>query len=315
MAHASITNSRIQGAYRHSFWAEVYETVLAWYILRPTMVALIDPHRGKFNVTAKGGLVDEQYHDWTISVPYLILIGLNVVGFGFGLARIQWGPSDEISTNVLNLVWTCYNLLILGAAVSVASESKQIRRSHRVRLDLPALLHLQNGKVIRCRTEDFSEGGIALLMPDQACTMELECGAPVSITLWRGDEEYAFPARLGAKTNTLLRLRWELTSQDQEIALVQSTFGRADAWVTWAAGRRRDQPLKGLRKVLRVGLQGYLRLAKQIMPYGNAPYGNVPRGMAPDRKVALKWAALAGLPRWIGSLLPRHAPDTLEPAP
>ncbi len=29
MIHASLTNSKIQGKYRHSFWSEIYETVLA----------------------------------------------------------------------------------------------------------------------------------------------------------------------------------------------------------------------------------------------------------------------------------------------
>ena len=60
MIHASLTNSKIQGKYRHSFWSEIYETVLAWYIAPPTLVALINPHKGKFNVTAKGGLVEEE---------------------------------------------------------------------------------------------------------------------------------------------------------------------------------------------------------------------------------------------------------------
>ncbi len=59
MIHASLTNSKIQGKYRHSFWSEIYETVLARYIAPPTFVALINPHKGKFNVTAKGGLVEE----------------------------------------------------------------------------------------------------------------------------------------------------------------------------------------------------------------------------------------------------------------
>ncbi|MCV5761792.1 hypothetical protein OFN40_32020, partial [Escherichia coli] len=58
--HPSLTNSKIQGKYRHSFWSEIYETVLAWYIAPPTLVALINPHKGKFNVTAKGGLVEEE---------------------------------------------------------------------------------------------------------------------------------------------------------------------------------------------------------------------------------------------------------------
>ena len=79
MIHASLTNSKIQGKYRHSFWSEIYETVLAWYIAPPTFVALINPHKGKFNVTAKGGLVEEEYVDWVISRPYIYLVLLNLV--------------------------------------------------------------------------------------------------------------------------------------------------------------------------------------------------------------------------------------------
>jgi hypothetical protein len=52
-----MTNSRIQGRYRFSFWNEIYEAVLAPYILFPTLLALINPRLGKFNVTAKGGVV------------------------------------------------------------------------------------------------------------------------------------------------------------------------------------------------------------------------------------------------------------------
>ncbi len=35
MLHANATNSRMQSQFRHSFWAEVYESVLASYITRP----------------------------------------------------------------------------------------------------------------------------------------------------------------------------------------------------------------------------------------------------------------------------------------
>ncbi|STM18197.1 cellulose synthase catalytic subunit [Escherichia coli] len=42
--------------------------------------ALINPHKGKFNVTAKGGLVEEEYVDWVISRPYIFLVLLNLVG-------------------------------------------------------------------------------------------------------------------------------------------------------------------------------------------------------------------------------------------
>jgi cellulose synthase (UDP-forming) len=263
MAHATITNSRIQGKYRYSFWAEVYETVLAWYIARPTAVALFNPGKGKFNVTSKGGAIDKEYFDWTISLPYLILIGLNLIGFLIGVSRMVWGPEDEIPTVFLNLIWTFYNAIILGAAASVALETKQIRISHRVNLKLPAILHLANGKTLKCETVDFSEGGIALV---PALIPVLEREDSVMVTLWRGDEELAFPARVSAIAAPQLRLRWDSLSQEQEIALVQCTFARADAWVDWGSKRAVDKPLESLRDVMSMGVLGYHRVGDQIFP-------------------------------------------------
>ncbi len=60
-----------------AFWNEVYETILAPYILLPTTVALIDPKRGKFNVTSKGSVLDNSFFDWHIARPYIALFALN----------------------------------------------------------------------------------------------------------------------------------------------------------------------------------------------------------------------------------------------
>ncbi|MGS0755464.1 hypothetical protein ACVBEH_12705, partial [Roseateles sp. GG27B] len=69
----SITaNSRLQGRFRHSFWNEVYETVLAWYIAWPVLLALINPKLGSFNVTAKGGVIAKGYFDWRMAAPYVL---------------------------------------------------------------------------------------------------------------------------------------------------------------------------------------------------------------------------------------------------
>jgi cellulose synthase (UDP-forming) len=124
MVHASLTNSRMQGEYRLTFWGEVYETVLAWYIARPTTVALFNPKKGKFNVTAKGGLMAEDQFDWG-SLPYLVLALLNIVGLGFAVWRLIYGPGTEIGTTLVSSLWVIYNLLIVGAAVAVAAEVHQ----------------------------------------------------------------------------------------------------------------------------------------------------------------------------------------------
>lgn len=86
---ANVANSRMQGKYRHSFWAEVYESVLAWYIVLPTTVAFFSPRHGKFNVTDKGGRIGEGYFDWSTSKPYLVLLLLNTGALAAGVYRLM----------------------------------------------------------------------------------------------------------------------------------------------------------------------------------------------------------------------------------
>jgi hypothetical protein len=117
IVQATIANAHIQGPYRHTFWAEVYETVLAWYITLPTTVALIAPKLGKFNVTAKGGLVEEAYFDSHISRPYVLLVLLNLSALLFGLWHLFFSEQRDTVALLLNLVWTLYSVFMLGAAM------------------------------------------------------------------------------------------------------------------------------------------------------------------------------------------------------
>ena len=263
MFHASLTNSRMQGRYRHSFWAEMYETVLAWYVLLPTTAALFNPGKGKFNVTVKGGLIDRDYFDWTISKPYLVLIGLNLLGLGAGIWRMFWGPVDEMGTVFINQIWTLYNLLILGGAIAVAAEVKQVRKSHRVSIDLPATLAFSNGKMLHCRVTDYSEGGFGVTLPFPTETFS---GMPISVLMKSGLREYAFPAIAGRANGQHLGLYFETLTQEQERQLVLCTFARANAWIRWQEDFKQAAPLESLRGVLQIGLRGYQRLGRQVLP-------------------------------------------------
>jgi cellulose synthase (UDP-forming) len=128
---------------------------------------------------------------------------------------------------------------------------------------MPTIVHVQGGHLIRGATIDFSEGGAALAltaMPD------LAPNDLIHVSLWRGEEEFLFPARVVAAAGSQLRLRWELTDAEQQAALVQCTFARADAWASWAKGRGDDAVLAGLGQVLSVGLGGYRRIAEKALP-------------------------------------------------
>ncbi len=68
-----------------------------WLVYRAAhFVALINPHKGKFNVTAKGGLVEEEYVDWDLR-PYIYPVLLNLVGVAVGIWRFMYGPKMKSS--------------------------------------------------------------------------------------------------------------------------------------------------------------------------------------------------------------------------
>ena len=261
LIQANLANSRIQGQYRHSFWAEAYESVLAWYIALPTTMAMLNPKAGSFNVTAKGGLIDRDYFDWGISLPYVGLVLLNFGGVALAVPRLLSWNTHEPATVLMNLAWALYNLVMLGAALGVASESRQVRVAHRVPMRLPATLYLPDGRSIRCETEDYSTQGLGILLGGE---LGLAPGARVHIGLTRGDRECSFPARVVIARGGRLGVHFETMSLEQETDLIQCTFGRADAWLDWNRETTSDRPLTSLGEVLRFGTLGYLSLGQDL---------------------------------------------------
>lgn len=287
MIHASLTNSRIQGKYRHSFWGEIYETVIAWYIARPTLVALINPHKGKFNVTAKGGLVTHEYIDWMISRPYLVLVLFNVFGVGAGILRMIYGPQDEILTVLVSLAWVFYNLLILGGAVAVSVESKQIRQAHRVEISLPAAIGREDGHLFPCLIRDYSESGVGIHIAPGAGLLD---GQQVDLILNRGQQAFTFPCRVIRISGEMVGLELVAMTTRQHIDFIQCTFARADTWALWQDSFPQDKPMESLLDILMLGFRGYRHLAE----------------FSPS-KIKYVFRFLTALVDWIVSFIPRRA--------
>lgn len=264
MMHASITNSRIQGRFRYSFWNEVYESVLAWYIMRPVLVAFVNPKLGKFNVTAKGGVIEQSYFDWSIARPYLILLLLNLLGFVVGIWRmVAVGPSSEVFTTlVINMVWTAYNIILTSASLAVASETRQVRSTPRVTAALPAALRFADGKTLVCETDDFSQSGVGLRVPNE---LQLETGSEVHVSLFRTDEEGTFPAQVTFSGGGRLGLRFEGLSLRQQADIARLTFARADAWIDFWGNRQHDKPLTSLKSVMVIGVRGLGQVAANTL--------------------------------------------------
>lgn len=261
LALTSLTNSRIQGKHRHSFWNEVYEAVLAPYILLPTLLALINPKLGKFQVTDKGGVVEEAYFDRRIAQPFLALFLLNVLGLVMGPVDYLYRDPGHLGTVVMNCLWAVFNIIILGVAMAVAYESQQRRHNVRIAIQVPVRVQTSGGQIATGMTQDLSGGGSAILMDAEH---PLPRGETISIVLPAPSGDVVLPARVMVARGRRLRIRFaNLNIFDQE-KLTMVLFSRADAWLGWGESRNPDHPLRSLALIARLSALGIFYTLRHI---------------------------------------------------
>jgi cellulose synthase (UDP-forming) len=274
---SSMTNSRIQGQHRHSFWNEIYETVLAPYILLPTMLAIVNPKLGSFDVTAKGGVVNRTFFDQRIAQPFLLMIGMNIFGMLMAIPRyfyIQLWPFNLFydgthpGTIVMNLIWVCFNMVILGVCVAVAWENQQRRQTVRVTMAVQADIQLPNGTKVQGVTADMSSGG-AMIKVDHNFTAA--AGEFVKITFPVLDGEATLPATVIGVRDNVLRAQFDPLTLQEEEALTMVLYSRADTWLGWGESREADRPMKSLGLIFQLSLHGLSQTLRGLMKTKKTP--------------------------------------------
>jgi cellulose synthase (UDP-forming) len=130
---AIYVNSRMNGRYRYSFWGDLRPGAGLPHAL-PTVVTMFFPKRGKFNVTDKGALLDVGYFDFSVVRPHLIIALLLAAGVIAGIVRACAHDYFGVDPRViaLNVGWGLYSLIFLLAAIAVARETRQTRKTIRI---------------------------------------------------------------------------------------------------------------------------------------------------------------------------------------
>lgn len=272
LALANIVNSRIQGHHRFSFWNEIYETVLAPYLLLPTIGAFFNPRAGKFKVTSKTSTVNRGFFDGRTALPFLFLIALNLLAILCAIPRLVQLPGADralplnllanmydghhVGVVVMNLLWAAFNLIILGVATSVAWESRQRRLSVRIAMTVPADVQLATGPVFRGVTSDVSTGGLMIRMEQN---LTANPGDAISVTLPVFSGHATLPATVVEVSNNILRAKYDPLTIEQEEALAIVLFSRADTWLGWGEANETDRPLTSFRRILHLAFRGLAR--------------------------------------------------------
>lgn len=257
LALATIANSRVQGRHRKSFWNEVYETALAPYIALPTLLAVINPRLGKFNVTAKGGVIRQSYFDKALAKPFILLFLLNVGGLVAGALRWYFMPHASTATIVMTAVWTLYNIVMISVVLGVSWETRQVRGTVRIPLHKLALIYQSTGRRSAGRTIDISEGGIQV-----EGGADVAVGESVVVGVALDAREYRFPAVLSTSQDKIMRFQFGSLDNKEYGQLVRILYGRADAWIGWGLAHEPDRPWRSLLQVTRLAFIGVGHLGR-----------------------------------------------------
>jgi cellulose synthase (UDP-forming) len=154
---ALFTNHIIYKNVRFSFWNEIFEFVLAFQAAWVTLLALINPRLGSFNVTDKGVNVKKRSFDWQsmrglIVVTLMVIASLLAVPYWFLLRPEDW------QAVLVNTMWSGFNLILLMAALLVGLEQPQVRSAHRLQRRLPVVISCHNQRIVG-ETINISETG------------------------------------------------------------------------------------------------------------------------------------------------------------
>jgi cellulose synthase (UDP-forming) len=168
-------------------------------------------------------------------------------------------PDAATETLWLNMGWTAYNLLILGAAIRVAAESQQRRLHVRVDMHVPLLVRpapspqqpepdYEIGETV-----DMSYGGLSYL---SLGLIDLEHGSPVEVALLPERKVLWLPGIIRRIDDTRVAIQFSEMTLEQQSYLVYVLYGRADSWLAWRKEETRDRPWKALAHVAQFGWQG-----------------------------------------------------------
>lgn len=263
-------NSRLNGRHRYSFWGEIYDLVLAFHLVIPTLFTMIFPKRGSFNVTDKGDLLDKEYFDFHIVRPHIIAALLLIVGIIVGLVRIFDTSNFSADPDIvwLNIAWGSYSLFFLFGAIMLARESRQMRKTIRIETEIPTVIHYASGIASQSTTENLSMGGSSIYIPDDRHTLD-----PIEeIELRLKSGTISIPVEVINFNDHVIRCKFREISLSQRRELVRIVLARSDAWIQ--PTKAPDNPLGSLATIASCIFGSFWGMCKSKYK-GNKKYQNV----------------------------------------
>ena len=301
-------NARLHGRHRFSFWNEIYETVLAPFLLLPTLAGFLFPRMGKFEATPKGDAVERGFFDSRAAWPLVLLFCGNAFGLacaGFRVLSVRmtgvrlphgaqsWANTlyrgSDLGPVWMNVAWTVFNLMILSVAISVARETLQRRRAVSLQRTAKAALVFSDGRWAEGTTEDVSSGGLLL-----RSSVPIKAGVREAVTLILSlqGQETVLPATVVEAVSRAVRVHFDPLTVREEEGLATVLYAAADSWIGRGMTVEPDCPLKSLGRVAALAFAGIRRALGAVGAAGSGPMFALAVGLLP---IGMGWVVFSSM--------------------
>lgn len=250
---AHIVLARTDEKNRLKLFADIRETVLAWYLMMLTTLTLLGTELKQCLARWTSNKPDPSTRSYmapeaaptSLFAPltflrYVLVLSLNSVAFLAGMGGLIFSNTGQQEVTALYGAWAAYNLMLLAATLATAEEARQVLKHTSSQQHLPAMIKLPSGRTVSCNTENFPASVLGLSLP---MLVEIQEGAPVSLSIFHAHRELVFPAVVVLQRDLKLVVRIAVASQKNYQSLIVAVLSRGPDWPKWLPGCGADQPL------------------------------------------------------------------------
>ncbi len=246
----------LYGKVRHPFFSEVFETAQSFFLLFPTIGAILNPKAPTFKVTPKGVSLKESVVNMRV-IPFYVLFVLCLLGIYAGVNKWLYSPLERGAVAVC-MSWTIFNLVMIIACIGALYELRQIRRYHRILTDEEALIIVPGTlRSFKAKVKDISLGGLALEMENVNFIPFLNQNLEI-VTWGSNGEEFKFllVVKRVNKVNKFIRVGCSFHESIEENSIVKYVYGDSGRWeIFWQKRQRQKGILAGFTFLLITGLK------------------------------------------------------------
>lgn len=141
-------------------WTNVYETILFPSLIVFVILESLGISQKKFNVTRKGGAIEDKNYQIKKAIPHIILSILSIIGI---INCVKFTFITGTPVYIVLIFWLIINLYNIVMSIFFMLGRQVLRRAERFPINIDCIVSFHE-KELKCTTNDISENGLSIVL-------------------------------------------------------------------------------------------------------------------------------------------------------